>query len=202
MSSNLSVKLIFLNILFLLASCQKPYDPCLMADDKLLAKTGKRLADLYAEDKIEMTGESLNNAKCALIGSLQTQMTAAKHHFKGHGKGSRSEDKWTAFYTRLAADKGDVNAQYMLGLFYLKGDGVEKDLEKALFYIFLSYRQGFVPARNRYFELLDLVERKKALSIEARAKIFKPNDNPDFIALMKEYGIVDSILYPEPTPQS
>lgn len=32
------------------------------------------------------------------------------------------------------AEKGDADAQYHLGLYYFYGDGVKKDLEKAVFW--------------------------------------------------------------------
>lgn len=50
---------------------------------------------------------------------------------------------------QLASDEGNSsNAQYNLGLMYLKGDGIEKNIDKTIEYWTKSSEQGFEVAKN------------------------------------------------------
>jgi len=57
-----------------------------------------------------------------------------------------------------AATKGDVEAQYKLGLMYLKGRGVQKDHEEAVSWLTLAAAQGHVKAK----EELSRIKREQA----------------------------------------
>ena len=49
---------------------------------------------------------------------------------------------------RKAAEAGDAEAQYRLGLMYAKGDGVEEDQWEAVDWLRKAAKQGHKPARN------------------------------------------------------
>jgi len=56
-----------------------------------------------------------------------------------------------------AANKGDVEARYKLGMMYLKGRGVNKDHEEAVSWLTLAAAQGHVKAK----EELDRIKREQ-----------------------------------------
>eukprot|EP00613_Pedinella_sp_CCMP2098_P072156 CAMPEP_0171931710 /NCGR_PEP_ID=MMETSP0993-20121228/29683_1 /TAXON_ID=483369 /ORGANISM="non described non described, Strain CCMP2098" /LENGTH=59 /DNA_ID=CAMNT_0012571801 /DNA_START=69 /DNA_END=244 /DNA_ORIENTATION=- len=49
-----------------------------------------------------------------------------------HGKGVVQDLQKAILWFHKAADQGDANAQYILGILYKKGEGVTQDLEKAM----------------------------------------------------------------------
>ena len=51
----------------------------------------------------------------------------------------------------LGANKGNVYAQYMLGLYYENGIGVEADIKKALEFYEKAAEQGYSKARNKVY---------------------------------------------------
>lgn len=59
------------------------------------------------------------------------------------GKGGVEQDYAEAMrWYRMAAEKGDVNGQYNLGLMYATGDGVEKDYKEAMILFVMAANQG------------------------------------------------------------
>lgn len=51
-------------------------------------------------------------------------------------------------YLLEAANRGNARAQYSLGYMYQKGEGVQKDIDKAKEYYQLSAKQGHVKAKS------------------------------------------------------
>ena len=54
---------------------------------------------------------------------------------------------FAAAWLRRAADQGHAQAQYTLGLMYLKGSGVAKDEQEAVVWIRRAADQGLVQAK-------------------------------------------------------
>ena len=57
------------------------------------------------------------------------------------------------------AQNGDAQAQYDLGLSFLKGMGIGKNMEKAILWISRSAQQGYAPAQSEYGFMLYQAER-------------------------------------------
>ena len=58
------------------------------------------------------------------------------------GQGVSRDDKEAMRWYRLAAEQGDADAQYYLGIGYATGHGVEKNAEKAKDWFWKAIRQG------------------------------------------------------------
>ena len=58
--------------------------------------------------------------------------------------------------TRLLAYKGDAEAQYRMGIFYLNGDGVDSNPEIAVHWLRLSAMQNYRPAQRQLAECYSL----------------------------------------------
>lgn len=80
------------------------------------------------------------------------------------------EDKEAVDWYRKAAGQGNAAGEYGLGVMYFKGEGVEKDLEKARLHILRSANQNYLPAMRLAMEFYktggaglptDLVEAAK-----------------------------------------
>ena len=68
----------------------------------------------------------------------------------------RKKDYEKAFELTLqSAEKGNPDAQYNVALFYLKGEGTEKDLEKAKIWMAKADRQG-IPEAKQALQLITL----------------------------------------------
>jgi len=65
------------------------------------------------------------------------------------------EDKKAAHWTEKAAKQGVVNSQYFLARLYADGRGVERDLEKTLFWLTQAAQQGDPRAMENLRELLE-----------------------------------------------
>ena len=65
------------------------------------------------------------------------------------GKYGLPKDYEKAFnYERLAEEYANEGIDYIIGWCYLNGEGVEKDIEKAKYYIFKSAADGIEPAKK------------------------------------------------------
>ena len=69
-------------------------------------------------------------------------------------------EKAVYWYTK-AAEQGDAESQYRLGLFYEKGEGVSKNLDMALFWVDKAESQGHKDAEFKYFEIERELFRQK-----------------------------------------
>ena len=63
------------------------------------------------------------------------------------GKGVQQDYKEAAKWYRLAAEQGDVDAQYNLALVYDQGKGVQQDYKEAVKWFRLAAEQGDVDAQ-------------------------------------------------------
>jgi TPR repeat protein len=75
---------------------------------------------------------------------------------------------------RKAADQGDMDAQYELGVLYQKGEGVPKDLVLAYMWENLAAAQGEEEARK----LRNALERSMTLEQVGEAQKFSRNWKP------------------------
>lgn len=74
---------------------------------------------------------------------------AAKLTHENAKEGNKSSDVENSFnYYEKAADSGDANAQYYVGVCYAGGVGVEKDLNKAIEYLKKAADQGSDAAKE------------------------------------------------------
>jgi uncharacterized protein len=76
------------------------------------------------------------------------------------GFGVQKDAKQAAYYYRLAAEKGNADAQYSLGLSYAKGSGVRKDNAEAAKWLKLAAKQGNPKAQAG----LDELQQKEQLA--------------------------------------
>ena len=76
--------------------------------------------------------------------AVQTASTAPAmaHTIKTIRQDTQPDDKALYRQYLIAAKQGDANARFMLGLFYLEGRGIEKDLARATSLIKLAAKQG------------------------------------------------------------
>lgn len=56
---------------------------------------------------------------------------------------------------RVAAYRGDAQAEYIVGVSYLKGDGVEPDYDLAVVWLKLAVRQDYKPAMRALADCYD-----------------------------------------------
>src|ERR1700722_9161840 len=76
------------------------------------------------------------------------------------GYGVQKDAKQAAYYYRLAAEKGNVDAEFSLGLAYEKGSGVRKDNAEAAKWLKMSAQQGNTKAQAE----LDVLQQKDQLT--------------------------------------
>jgi len=87
----------------------------------------------------------------AKLGNTNAIRAVGEAYFSGRGT-SLSLQK-AAEFRRLAADRGDVEAQYLLGLMYLQANGVEKDIPEATKWLTKSAEAGNLIARSALMSL-------------------------------------------------
>ena len=88
--------------------------------------------------------EALTNA--VAIGDPVAFRMSGRKHFRGNG--IPKDVDYAFLYTRLSAIQGMPEAQYDLGLFYLTGIAVARDLDEGLKWIGQAADQHFSPAEN------------------------------------------------------
>ena len=59
-----------------------------------------------------------------------------------HGRGVAQDDSAAMKWYRMAADQGDANAQYNLGVMYQNGQGVAQDDSAAIKWFRMAADQG------------------------------------------------------------
>ena len=85
-------------------------------------------------DYENMTNEQINGLVAALTNGTD---------------GLERDPEGAAAAAKVAADRGDAEAQFRYGVFLINGEGVEKDLASAGEYWRRSAAQGYVEAVNR-----------------------------------------------------
>ena len=93
-------------------------------------------------------------------------------YFKGNGV-PRDYAQAVSWY-RKAADQGDTDAQYALGVSNYNGEGVSKDNKLAYFWWLLSSAQGFEKAIERRDYLEKTLTSQQCAKIQAAATNWKP----------------------------
>lgn len=94
----------------------------------------------------------MKNLTALIILAICPAMFAAnaspEQNYKQAEKLQKSEKNEESFeYYLKATNQGDVNAQYILGLCYFYGNGVEKDLSEAVKWYRKAAVQGFADAQ-------------------------------------------------------
>ena len=56
------------------------------------------------------------------------------------GKGVPQDDKQAAHWYRKAAEQGELNSQYNLGVMYANGEGVPEDMTKAKYWLNKAFK--------------------------------------------------------------
>ena len=77
--------------------------------------------------------------------------------------------------TRPLAERGDADAQYMLGFLYERGEGVARDLTRAYAWYGLAARQGDAFAAQALAELARRMTAAEIAEAEAFARVFGPD---------------------------
>ena len=84
-------------------------------------------------------------------------------------------DYVTAFEeSRPPAERGDGEAQYMLGFLYARGEGVRRDLVRAYLWFTLAARQGDAIAADALAGLSARMSREQIAAAESLARAWKP----------------------------
>ncbi len=77
--------------------------------------------------------------------------------------------------TRPLAERGDADAQYMLGFLYERGEGVARDLTRAYAWYGLAARQGDAFAAQALAELARRMSAAEIAEAEAFARVIAPD---------------------------
>ncbi|OJF91666.1 tetratricopeptide repeat protein [Pararhizobium antarcticum] len=123
------------------------------------AKTGDQDAVNYLALAMSRSGVSTGThieifpvlEKQARLGNTNAIRAVGEAYFSGRGT-SLSLQK-AAEFRRLAADRGDVEAQYLLGLMYIQANGVDKDIPEATKWLTKSAEAGNLIARSALMSL-------------------------------------------------
>jgi TPR repeat protein len=79
------------------------------------------------------------------------------------GLGTAVDNAQAFAYYMLAAQRGDSEAQFELGLMFYDGRGVQKDLDRALEWLETASKSGCVGARRTLMYLPEYLERVNKL---------------------------------------
>jgi len=88
-------------------------------------------------------------------------------YVRGAGVEKNLEEAYKWF--KASAEKGDVIAQYHLGLSYFEGEGVKKDLGEAYFWLALASAQGDHYAQHLMNELEPDLSAKELTRLQKKA---------------------------------
>ena len=88
-------------------------------------------------------------------------------YVRGEGVVKDLEEAFKWFKT--SAEKGDVIAEYHLGLSYLEGEGVKKDLSEAYFWLAIASAHGDQHAHQLINELEAELTAKEVIDLQKRA---------------------------------
>ena len=84
---------------------------------------------------------------------LSVQVKGSRHYYYGKMTGSNLDISFVTGLCQLTAKKGSVYAQYILGLYYENGIGVEADIKKALEFYERATEQGYSKAHSKVYTL-------------------------------------------------
>lgn len=123
-----------------------------MADD--LYKNSKK----YSKEKIKsLWNEVIHNIQEAIsMDNAEAYYALALIYEDGYGDIKRDLKKMV-YNIRISADRGYVEAQYILGEMYTSGSEIENDKEQAIFWLQKAARQGHKDAK---YELNNLMRKK------------------------------------------
>ena len=102
------------------------------------------------EEEYEDSPESLIAA--AGRGDLYAMHQLGARYATGEGGCPKDEAEAVRWYTK-AADLGHDESQYDLGFMVLLGEGTEKDVEKALWWLEQAAQNGYVYAARLLYDL-------------------------------------------------
>ena len=86
----------------------------------------------------------------AAVAQSSTNTLTAEENFQKGGDAWKVENyKEAAIYLEKASKQGNVKAQYILGILYKNGQGVEQSMQKCVEWWEKSASQGFVTAQTR-----------------------------------------------------
>ena len=89
-------------------------------------------------------------------------------YYDGHG-GISKDHQQAVHYARIAADAGLQDAQYQLGVFYYRGDGVPQSIEEAFYWMYLAGQRGLIRAANTARAISEKLTPETIGKIELRA---------------------------------
>lgn len=75
---------------------------------------------------------------------------------------------------RAAADAGLQDAQYQLGVFYFRGDGVPRSVEEAYYWMYIAGQRGLVQAAMTARSVSETLPPETVGKIELRAAQWEP----------------------------
>lgn len=93
--------------------------------------------------------------------------------YDGHG-GIPKNHQEAVRYARIAADAGLQDAQYQLGVFYYRGDGVQQSVEEAFYWMYLAGQRGLTRAANTARSISEKLLPEIIGKIELRAAQWEP----------------------------
>lgn len=108
---------------------------------------------------------------------IKAESLLGRLHLTGFNKDYTAASQWLS----LAAERGDVNAQYYLGILYMDGLGVQQDYSIALRLLLLAIKQGCTVAQTDIGYLF-LQPGQHQDFIEARKWFLLAADNKDTMA--------------------
>lgn len=116
-----------------------------LADEGLIYLKGVPSRYYGGESIIKSDGKKILNA----INELPV-LAARRWLLLGHSQIRESNSIAAVPFFKMAAEKGSIEAQYILGIFYENGQGgLTQDKERAINYFKLAARQGYTKAQGR-----------------------------------------------------
>lgn len=107
--------------------------------------------------------------KLAVTGDVNAQVCLGRRY--AGGTGGAEEDKIeSAKWFHRAAEQGNPDAQYRLGLCFFKGEGVVRDAVEAYKWLLLAAISGDKAAGGEYSEMSKVMTVEQIAEAQARAK--------------------------------
>ncbi|XP_026220917.1 protein sel-1 homolog 3 [Anabas testudineus] len=124
-------------------------------------------------------------------GAAEAEQTLARMLFWGQQGVSPNIQKAVRHYERGAVQLGDPVSMYDYGIVLMQGQGVEKDIPKALTFLKKAMEKGFVPAINALAWYYEQFERdyKKAVELWEQADVLESPDAALNLAVMYSQGL-------------
>lgn len=139
--------------------------------------------------------------KLAEQGDVEAQYQLGRYYDNVDGKSDKKDTVEAVKWYSKAAEQGHVKAQNNLGVCYLYGEGIQKNLQEALNWFEKAAKAGNQKAKesaSRVYELLENEKRQKesetcATSIDSKDNSLSKMSVEDAIGMIAKLVMLDAI---------